>query len=59
MIRKIPPNFAELSDDERRIIEESIYRNQLFANHGFCASDYEGISKVNNLDKKMREMEVD
>ena len=59
IIRKLPPNFVDLSDDEKRIVEESIYRLQLIHKHGYCVGEYEKISIINKIDEKLKEMEDD
>jgi len=36
-LRKLPPNFANLSDEEKVIIEEQMYRLQIIAKDGYPA----------------------
>jgi hypothetical protein len=35
----LPPNFGNLPDKMKRIIEEEVYQNQLRFSHGYCPGD--------------------
>ena len=52
-------NSDNLSPEDREKLEDSQYRKQLIASHGFCADEYENVSKLPELEykRKIRELE--
>jgi hypothetical protein len=56
-LRSRPPNFDRLSDREKIIIDEVLYRRALCHNHGWTLDQYAKISKIRNLGSKLAELE--